>query len=38
MDLLRAGRDATAALSRARELAGGEAAVRAELPRWSGGW
>ena len=38
IELLRAGRDATAALARARELAGGEAAVRAGLPRWSGGW
>ena len=38
IDLLRAGRDATAALARTRELAGGEAAVRAGLPRWSGGW
>lgn len=38
IDRLRAGGDATAALARVRELAGGEAAARPELPAWRGAW
>ena len=38
IDLLRAGRDATAALGRARRAIAGEAVARPGLGRWSGGW
>jgi len=38
IDALRAGRDATAAIERARQLAGGEAEARPALPAWSGAW
>ena len=38
IDALRAGRDATAAIERARQLAGGEADAQPALPAWSGAW
>jgi hypothetical protein len=38
IEALRSGRDATAALARARRVAEGEPEARGTLPRWSASW